>query len=79
MKSLDKISEMYAFVCCDEGREGIVGMTMPVEGRETFMPFVCADKGRMEQLKPIALKISKEANKTIKIIKFTHRIDIEII
>lgn len=74
---LEKITEMYVFVSVDEGGEGVVGMTMPINGRETFMPFVCADKARMESLKPIAKKISQESGKTIKLIKLTNRKDIE--
>ena len=70
---------MYAFVSVDEGGEGVVGMTMPVNGRETFMPFVCADKTRMEALKPIAINIAKEANKTIRLIKLSNRIVLETI
>jgi hypothetical protein len=41
------------------------------------MPFVCADKARMESLKPLAEKIRAEAGKKIKIIKMTNRTDIE--
>lgn len=74
---LEKINEIYAFVSVDENGEGVVGMTMPINGRETFMPFVCADKARMEALKPIATKIAKESAKTIKLIKFTNRKVIE--
>lgn len=74
---LEKITEMYAFVSVDEGGEGVVGMTMPVNGRETFMPFVCADKKRMEQLKPIAIDIARKSGKKIKLIKLTNRKDLE--
>ena len=77
MNYLEKITEIYAFVSVGKNGEGIVGMTMPVEGRETFMPFICADKKRMEQLKPIAKKIAGEYGKTIKLIKLTNRKDIE--
>lgn len=74
---LEKITEIYAFVSVDEGGEGVVGMTLPIDGRETFMPFVCADKSRMESLKPIAKDIAKASGKTIKLIKMTNRKDIE--
>ena len=74
---LKHITEIYVFASADEGGEGVVGMTLPVNGRETFMPFVCADKERMEQLKPIAKKIAQESGKTIKLIKFKHRKEIE--
>jgi hypothetical protein len=76
---LEKITEMYAFVSIDEGGEGVVGMTMPVGGRETFMPFVCADKKRMESLKPIAIQLSKESGKTIRLIKLDNRKVLETI
>lgn len=76
---LEKITEMYAFVSVDECGEGIVGMTMPIGGRETFMPFVCADKDRMESLKPIAMQIAKASSKTIRLIKLTNRIVLETI
>jgi len=74
---LEKITEIYVFASVDEGGEGVVGMTLPVNGRETFMPFVCADKARMEQLKPIAKKIAQESGKTIKLLKFKQRKEIE--
>lgn len=77
MNHLEKITEIYAFVSVDTGGEGIVGMTLPVNGRETFMPFVCADKKRMESLKLIAKTIAKDSGKTIKLIKLTNRKDIE--
>lgn len=74
---LEKITEIYVFASVDEGGEGVVGMTLPVNGRETFMPFVCADKTRMEQLKPIAKKIAQESGKTIKLLKFKQRKELE--
>lgn len=74
---LEKITEIYVFASVDKGGEGVVGMTLPVNGRETFMPFVCADKERMEQLKPIAKKIAQESGKTIKLLKFKQRKELE--
>lgn len=76
---LEKITEIFVFVSVDEGGEGVVGMTMYIEGKETFMPFICADKARMESLKPFAKQIAKASGKTIKLIKFTNRKDIEIL
>ena len=74
---LEKITEIYAFVSVDKGGEGVVGMRIPIDGEETFMPFICADKARMESLKPMAIKMSKMANKKIKLIKLMTRIEIE--
>jgi len=70
---LDKIIELYAFVSKDEGGEGLIGMVM----NGTFMPFVCADKDRMESLKPHAKNIAKESGKKVKLIKLTCREEIE--
>ena len=74
---LEKITEIYTFVSVDEGGEGIVGMTLPIGGRETFMPFVCADKERMEALKPMAKQICERGKKKIKLIRLTTREEIE--
>ncbi len=74
---LEKITELWAFVSVDEGGEGIVGMSMTIDGQETFMPFVCYDKERMESLKPLAIVMGKKSNKKIKLIKLSVREEIE--
>jgi hypothetical protein len=74
---LERIDELFAFVSCDEKGEGIVGKTMQIMGRDVFMPFVCADKARMESLKPLAKKIAKESQKKIKLIRLSIREEIE--
>lgn len=76
---LEKITEIYAFVSVDEGGEGIIGETMPVGGREIFMPFICADKDRLEQIRPFAERIHKETGKKIRLIKLTNREELEIL
>ncbi len=70
---LEKITEIYCFVSVDEGGEGVIGQQVDMFNGKTFMPFVCADKTRMEQLKPIAKKLSQESGKTIKLVKFKQR------
>ncbi len=79
MNYLEKINQLYAFVSVDEFGEGIVGMTMDIGGRDTFMPFVCADKKRVESIRPHAIQIAKESGKTIKLIRFTTREELEVI
>lgn len=74
-----KINEIYAFVAEEEHGEGIIGRTVVIDNQLVFMPFVCADKSRMESLKPLAREIKKESGKTIKIIKLTKRTDVEVI
>jgi hypothetical protein len=74
---MHKIEEMYAFVAVEEQGEGIIGQTVVIDNQLVFMPFVCADKARMESLKPLALKIHMESGKKIKVIKMTKRTELE--
>ncbi len=74
---LPKINEIYAFVSVDENGEGIVGQTVQLMGQTVFMPFVCADKKRMESIKIAAKKIAKDSGKKIKLIRLSVREEIE--
>lgn len=74
---LPRIDEVFAFVSVDEKGEGIIGQTVQLMGQTVFMPFVCADKARMESLKPLAKKMAKEAHKKIKLIRLSIREEIE--
>ena len=44
---------------------------------KTFMPFVCADKARMESLRPLAKQISEKTGQKIKLIRLKNREEIE--
>lgn len=74
---LPRIDEIYAFVSVDQNGEGIVGQTVQMMGQTVFMPFVCADKARMESIKVAAKKIAKESGKKIKLIRLSVREEIE--
>lgn len=74
---LKRIDEVYAFVSVDEKGEGIIGQTVQLRGDIVFMPFVCADKARMESLKPLAKEIAKESGRKIKLIRLSVREEIE--
>lgn len=74
---LEKITEVYCFVSSDEDGEGVIGERMNLGGQLTMVPFVCADKKRMEDLKPLAKEIGRITGKKIKLIKLTHREEIE--
>lgn len=67
---MPKIIELWAFVAEDSAPddEGIMAMQMP--GTEIMMPFVCADKKRMEELKPYAEYIKQLTGKPYKIKRF---------
>jgi len=74
---LEKITEIYCFVSIDEGGEGVIGQQFDMPNGKTFLPFVCADKARMESLKPLAKLISQETGQKIKLIRMTHREELE--
>ena len=71
-----RIDTIYAFIAQDEnGDEGICGMQLP--GSNTFMPFVGADLDRVKDLKPLAQQIANETGKSIKLVHFTTRNEVE--
>lgn len=74
---LQHIDELYVFISSDKTGEGVVGHTVTLMGDRIFMPFVCADKERMESLKPLAKKIAKESGKKVKLIRLSVREEIE--
>jgi hypothetical protein len=74
---LEKITELWIFASSDKDGEGIIGETFNVMGQATFMPFVCADKARMESLKPLAKRIAKESGKKVKLVRLSVREEIE--
>ena len=74
---LEKITEVYVFASVDSGGEGVIGQTVPAGGREPFMPFVCADKARMESLKPIAKQLARDQGIKIKLIRLSVREELE--
>lgn len=69
-----KITEIYAFVSVDEdGNEGVLAANLG----GMMMPFVCADKARVDSLRNHAEKIAHMTAKKIKLVKFTNREEIE--
>lgn len=77
MNYLEKITELYAFVSVDKHGEGVIGQTVWMEGDRVFMPFVCADKARVESLKPMAIEIAKKNGIHVRLIKLTNREELE--
>jgi uncharacterized Zn finger protein len=74
---LEKITEVYVFASVDKDGEGIIGHTAHIGGQNVFMPFVCADKARMESLKPMAKQIARDHNKKVKLIRLSVREELE--
>jgi hypothetical protein len=74
---LRRIDELFVFISSDENGEGVIGQTVKIMDQTVFMPFVCADKERMESIKPAAQKIAKEGGKKIKLIRLSVREEID--
>ena len=68
-----KIKEMYAYVAEEEFGEGLMAF---LNSEGIWMPMVGADMDRLEDLTPIAEKISKAVGRPFKILKFSNRSDI---
>jgi len=64
------IKELFAFTTVDpkDGDEGVLGF----HGGEGWMPMVGADMTRVDQLKPIADRVSKELGLSYRIKRFTY-------
>ena len=72
---MPRIESIYAFVAEDSGPddEGIVG-TYSAQG---WLPLVGADMARVESLKPIARTIAEQSGKTVKLLHFEKRREVE--
>lgn len=75
---LERINELYAFVSVDQGGEGLVAQTVNFNGQLTLMPFVASDMARMNDLRTFAKGMAYEANKVIKLIRLSHREELEV-
>lgn len=65
-KNTFKITELWAFVSSDEGGDGLIAEMI----NGLWMPFVCADKARLNSLLERARAIQKESSKKIKVMHF---------
>ena len=74
---MPRIDSLYAFVAEDTGSgdEGIIG----AKTAEGWMPLVGADMARVKSLRPLAEAIARETGKTIKLLHFETRREVEII
>lgn len=80
---MPRIEEMYAFIAEDTGPddEGVIGIrTGPSDdGQYLWLPLVGADMARVDSLRPLALGIGRQIGKTVKLVRFSSRQDLEII
>jgi hypothetical protein len=71
------LKEIFVLVSVDGEREDVLGQTCVIEGKLTFMPFVCAEQSRAHKLMKIAEHIADEAGIKIKMLRFSTREEIE--
>lgn len=69
------IKEIYAFVSCDDGGEGVCAFN----ANNGWLPLIGADMDRVTSLKEIAQKIANETGQNITLAIFDNRQDIETI
>lgn len=74
---MPKITQIYAFVAEDSGPDDEGIMAMPVG--HIWMPMVGADMARVNSLRPVAAKIARRTKKPVKILRFTNRVELEVI
>lgn len=73
-----KMERLYAFVVEEpNGEEGIMAFMDPAQQR--WMPMIGSELSMVEELKEGAKAMAEKLNKTVKLISFTKRQDIEII
>lgn len=70
-----RITELWAWTAIDpdNDEEGAVGFRT----REGWMPLVMADKARMASMRHVAVEIARASGKTLRLIRFSVREDIE--
>lgn len=63
------IDEVWAFCAIDpeDNTEGLISMQTP----EGHLPFVCADRLRVEQMRPLARRIAHQAGRRVLLKRFT--------
>ena len=72
---MPKITEMFAFIAEDTGPED-EGVTAYSLGA-VWMPMVGADMARVNSLRPIAQQIASSSGKVVRLLRFTHREELE--
>jgi hypothetical protein len=71
-----KIDCLYAYIAQSKDGEGVMGMSLPIDGRMTMLPMVGADVDRIKSLLPIAKQIADQSGFTFRIYKFENKVDI---
>lgn len=75
---MGRIDSLWAYLSIDDGGEGLIAAPLPGRPNVT-MPLIAADKTRLESIKPIARSMARSFGKTIRLVRFKAREDVEII
>lgn len=69
-----EITELYVFAAVHaDGDEGVIAAPLG----DAMMPLVAADRERLKILRPIARAIGEAAGMQVKLLRFTHREELE--
>lgn len=71
-----KIDALFAFLAQGEDGEGIMAMSVPINGQMMMLPMVGADVDRIKSLLPIAKQIALASGVTYRIYRFDAKVDI---
>ena len=76
---MPRIAEMWAWVAVEGGPddEGVTGFLVAATGQ--WFPMVGADRERMESLRPMAQAIADETGKTLRLVRFSGRSELEVL
>jgi hypothetical protein len=75
-----RFEEIWVFVAENgdsEGGEGLAAVFQPLLGG--WIPLVTHKRETMEKMRPMALELAKEHGKTLRLLHFTGREEIEVI
>jgi hypothetical protein len=71
-----RIDRLWAALSVDDGGEGLCAAPM-IPGQLTT-PLIAADKRRLDIIRPWAQRVAKMTKRTVRIVKFGSREDVEI-
>ena len=75
---LDTIDSIWVWISEDATGEGVIAV--PLMGPDFGpVPLIAADKARLDDLRPWAEAMGKRTKKRVKLIRLSHREDVEVI
>jgi hypothetical protein len=74
---MPKVTEIFAFIAEDTGPddEGVAAALMG----NNWVPLLGADMARIDSLRPLSEQIAQSTGKQVRLLKFSHREEMEVI